>query len=252
MRGNFLHGIQFFFEGIHLILSPGLKRYILVPIIVNALLLVAIFIGIAFYIQHHLSQMFLNYPQWLMLVLGWLFWILYGIISLLIGTLIFTMLTNLIASPFYGMLSEVVEERIEGKKERPITATAVFLIWARTFLRECRKILYYIPWLILCLVFLIFPFTWVLFPIVWWLIMSWIMAIQYSDYAADNQGRPFKEMMATIKQEPLTAFGFGGAVSLAMTIPVVNVIVPAAAVAGGTAFWLSLKRSNNIITHNHK
>lgn len=245
MTGNIFHGVQYFFKGIHLVLSPGLKRYILVPLIINIFLLLGIIFGAAFLITTYMggfTGLFKAFPQWVILLFGWLFWILYTLISVMLGTLMFTMLTNLIASPFYGLLSEAVELTIE---HRPIANTAIKdfpALWYHTFMRELRKLWYFTPWLFLSLVLLILPLTWPLFPIVWFLVMSWIMAIQYCDYPADNQKIPLKQMIKTIKTVPLTALGFGGMVSLALAVPGLNLIIPAAAVAGGTLLWQNLKK----------
>lgn len=245
MTGNFFLGIQYFFDGIKQILSPNLRRYILVPIVVNIFLMIFIIIGGAYYIQQHFTSITADYPEWIIIILGGILWLLYAVVSLLVGTLIFTMLTNLIASPFYGLLSEAVEEKMEGQTIRTNTWSQMLVLWGHTFLRECRKIIYFIPWLFLCLIFLIFPLTWPLFPFIWWAIMSWIMAVQYTDYAPDNQQIPFKQMLSLLKTNTLTALGFGAATSIALTIPIFNLIVPAAAVAGGTIFWINLKKSTS-------
>lgn len=253
MQGNILTGIQYFFRGIKLILSPDLRRYIWVPIIVNLFLMIGIFVGIALFLQHYMVLFLASYPQWLILIAGGLFWILYSLISLLVGTLLFTMLTNLIASPFYGILSERIEEKVEGQIQRPFTMKMMLLLWYHTFLRECRKLLYFVPGLLICISFLIFPFLSPLFPIVWWAIMSWMMVVQYSDYAADNQGIPLKQMIITLKQQSLTTLSFGSIVSIALAIPILNIVVPLIAVAGGTLLWIDLnKQQDDLLKINSK
>jgi CysZ protein len=72
-------------------------------------------------------------------------------------------------------------------------------------------------------------------------VLSWILAIQYIDYQADNEQVSLRRMLFLLKHSPLTVFGFGAAVSLALLIPGANLFVPAAAVAGGTALWLSIR-----------
>ncbi len=240
MKDNILLGPHFFLQGLRLLLYPKIRRYIIVPLIVNVFLVAAIMIGIALYLNSHVITMIAHYPKWLLFFLGSLFWIFYLIISWLVGGFVFTMLTNLIASPFYGLLSEAVEERIEGELKRPHSMNFLEL-WYHTFIRECRKILYFIPWLLLCLLLLPFPVLWAFFPFVFWVILSWIFAVQYCDYAADNQQIPLKSLISTLQKNPLTALSFGGTITIALAIPGFNLIVPAAAVAGGTALFLEFK-----------
>lgn len=282
--GQFFSGALFLLHGFFLVFKPGLKRYIIVPIIMNTIVLSIIFIFLAIYLHTHIPSFLLTFPKWILIVLGGLFWVLYGLISLLVSTLIFTVLTNLIASPFYGLLAEKTAKGIQNHSldradnqvtfanevTNKMTITDVenaekiahsyinlsntsniakntllhtyILLIPRTLARELRKLLYFLPWLLLCLLFLIFPFAWPLLPFVWWVILSWILAVQYIDYQADNQQISLKQMIILLKKSPFKVFGFGAAVSLALLIPGANLFVPAAAVAGGTALWLSIQK----------
>lgn len=244
MLKNFFKGIQFFFQGFRLIFRPGLKRYIVIPIIFNAFLLIIIFSGLAFFLYHNLTPFVSSYPKWVIALFGWLFWLFYSFISLMVSTLVFTLLTNIIASPFYGLLAEVAAKDLtrttQQNEDNNNWLKTALTIAPRTLAREGRKLLYFLPWILLCLFLLIFPFAWPIFPFVWWVVLAWILAIQYIDYQPDNEHIHFKDVLVVLKQNPLIVFGFGTMVSLAMMIPGANLFVPPAAVAGGTALWLSL------------
>lgn len=239
MQNHLLNGAQFFFTGIKLTFSAGIRRYLIVPIIINMILLGTIFFVIAHYLNQYFSTLIAHYPNWLIIILGWLFWVLFWIASLLISSLIFTVLTNLIASPFYGLLAEEV-----AKRYSPIISVPSgnwLQILPMTFLRECKKLIYFLPWLLFSLLVLLVPITTLFAPFVWFVVLSWIFAIQYIDYEADNQRVSLQQMIKDLKQYPFTALGFGAMVSIFMMIPGANLFVPPAAVAGGTALWLSLK-----------
>ena len=49
----------------------------------------------------------------------------------------------------------------------------------------------------------------------------------------------FKELRARLRRRRALALGFGGAVVLATMIPVLNLFVMPAAVAGSAALWVS-------------
>jgi CysZ protein len=247
MGNQFVSGALFFFQGLQLVFKPGLKRYIVVPIIMNAIVLAGIFVLLAIYLHNHIRLVLDAYPSWIILLLGGFFWVLYGLISLMVSTLIFTLLTNLMASPFYGLLAEKTAKGLVNHSldkelvEINPSKNSLLLLIPRALAREFRKLLYFLPWLLLCLLFVIFPFAWPLLPFVWWVVLSWILAIQYIDYQADNEQVSLRRMLFLLKHSPLTVFGFGAAVSLALLIPGANLFVPAAAVAGGTALWLSIR-----------
>lgn len=244
IKDNFFNGPYYFFQGMHLVFAPNIKRYLFVPIVVNIILMSAIVIGIAIYLNRHLSGFLSSYSTWVVILLGGLVWILYITVSWLIGTIIFTMLTNIIACPFYGLLAESVEQKHEGRIDRSNPLNFWQMAY-HTFLRELRKLVYFVPWLLACLLLLPFPLLWPLFPFVWWGVMSWIMAVQYCDYCADNKQISFKKFMQTMHLYPFTTLGFGAAVSLGLTIPIFNLIAPAAAVAGGTTLFLRIQSGNS-------
>jgi CysZ protein len=268
---GFFKGIHYFFQGLGLIFKPNLRRYIVIPILCNAIILVIIFAGLAFYLYYHFTPFWASYPKWIITILGWLFWSFYSFMTLMVSSFIFTLLTNIIASPMYGLLADATTKLLlqnntesnlfsqnnmntasntrnpdsiqNNSTENPSSETwlkTALLTAPRTLAREARKLLYFLPWIILCLLLLILPFAWPIFPFVWGVVLAWIIGIQYIDYQPDNQRIPFKEVLVLLKQEVLTILGFGAIVSLAMMIPGANLFVPPAAVAGGTALWLAL------------
>lgn len=274
----FIQGAEFFIQGCRLIFQPGLKRYIVIPVICNAILLVLIFWSLASFLFGSLNPFFASYSKWVMMIFGWLFWIFYSLVSLLISSFVFTMLTNIIAAPFYGLLAAAsakilsngqntiantngntnanananakyqntnintnAEHTNTGNTNNTNWLKTAFWIAPRTLAREGKKLLYFFPWILLCLSLWIFPFIWFLIPFVWGIVLAWILAIQYMDYQPDNQEISFKEVMILLKQHPYQTLGFGTIVSVAMMIPGANLFVPPAAVAGGTALWLFLQ-----------
>lgn len=277
VSSSFIQGVYFFLQGIGLIFKPGLRRYIVIPIIFNAILLTLIFSTLALFLYHSLTPLITDYPKWVIVMFGWLFWIFYSFITLLVSSFVFTVLTNIIASPFYGLLAEAAAKLVGKEKQYKqylgitdqggITEQGdqraandqnqssnfnakdsnagwlktALVIAPRTLAREGRKLLHFLPWFLLCLLFIIFPFAWPFLPFVWWLVLTYFLAVQYIDYQPDNQQIHFKSVLKILKQHKLVVFGFGTVVSLAMLIPGANLFVPPAAVAGGTALWLSLQ-----------
>ena len=65
-----------------------------------------------------------------------------------------------------------------------------------------------------------------------------MMAIQYIDYPADNHKLGWNYMLAWLREKRWKSLGFGGRVYLVLLIPVVNILMMPAAVAGATLFWV--------------
>jgi CysZ protein len=239
MENNFVTGFHFFIKGIKLVLSPGLKRFIIIPIIINFFLFIGLILFLYSYVSDHFHAVIGSYPGWLTMILGWLFSFLFWAASFLFSTFLFTILTNIIASPFYGLLAEKTERQLSTSKLKP-SDLSLWALLPRTLAREARKLIYFMPWLLLCLILFIFPPTLPFAPFVWWIVLSWLLGVQYLDYVADNQQYSLKKMLKILKKVPFTILGFGGTVTLCMSIPGGNLIVPPAAVAGGVALWLAL------------
>ena len=59
-----------------------------------------------------------------------------------------------------------------------------------------------------------------------------MLAVTYIDYPMANHGIGFDELRARLRERRLLGFGFGGAVMIALAVPVLNFLVVPCAVAG--------------------
>lgn len=242
MRGNFIDGVGYLVDGFKLIFSKGLKRFILVPVTVNAIIFSTVIVYAAVELWNYFYGLSEGYPAWAVYSVGVFLFFIYTFLSILITATIFVFITNIIASPFYGILAEKTEKKLLGKSySAPMTIKSVLLIAPRALIRELRKLLSYLPWLLIGAFCFIFPLISLIAPLLWFVIMAWILAIQYVDYTPDNHGTDFPKTIKMLKQQPLTVIGFGIATSLLITFPILNLVVPPAAIAGGTKLWLDLK-----------
>ncbi|HAS61962.1 MAG TPA: sulfate transporter CysZ [Vibrio sp.] len=232
-------GFGYFFHGIELALSPGIRRFVLMPLLANIILVG----GALFYLFSHLDS-WIN--QWIGQLPEFLSWLSYILWPLLVLTILatfsyfFSTLANFIAAPFNGLLAEKVEEYLTGQKINDDGIMSVVKDTPRVLAREWRKLLYVLPKAIgLFLLLLIPALGQTLGPILWFIFTAWILAIQYCDYPFDNHKVSFNEMRYNLKQKQGKAYGFGVLVSLFTTIPILNLIVMPVAVCGATSMWVS-------------
>lgn len=234
-------GARYFIEGVRWLAHPRLRKYILIPLIVNGvlfLLLTWLFISLG-------GEFFSwnwNLPAWLDFlekILKWVAWLVIAIILLIAYGYSFNVITTIIAAPFYGVLAQQTEALMTGvpPPDEPWGRMIPRVIW-----RELVKLSYFIIRGLLVILLIVLLGTLLVLgvfaPVVGGLWSAWCMAIQYVDYPADNHQTPFRRLRKKLRRPLYSSVGFGGAVMLATIVPIVNIFVGPAAVIGGTIFWL--------------
>ncbi|EPT8453267.1 sulfate transporter CysZ [Vibrio fluvialis] len=239
MQAQQRSGLGYFFYGFDIAVSPGIRRFVLMPLLTNILLVG----GALYYLFSHLDS-WIN--DWMGQIPDWLSWLSYILWPLLVITILatfsyfFSTLANFIAAPFNGLLAEKVEEKLTGKKFNDDGVLAVVKDVPRIMAREWRKLVYVLPKAIGLFILLLIPaLGQTLGPILWFIFTAWMLAIQYCDYPFDNHKVTFNDMRNSLKQKQGKAYTFGMLVSVLTTIPVVNLFVMPVAVCGATAMWVN-------------
>lgn len=232
-------GFGYFFFGLELALTPGIRRFVLLPLLTNIILVG----GALFYLFSHLdtwiTQLIGQIPDFLSW-LSYLLWPLLAITILATFSYFFSTLANFIAAPFNGLLAEKVEEKLIGAPVNDDGLMSVIKDVPRVLAREWRKLLYTLPKAIgLFLLLLIPALGQTIGPLLWFLFTAWMLAIQYCDYPFDNHKVSFDQMRHNLKQKQGKAYSFGILVSVFTTIPILNLIVMPVAVCGATAMWVA-------------
>ena len=241
-------GMGYFFKGFELIQLKGIRRFVLIPLLINIL-----FFSVAFYFMFRELEYYMEIlvgwlPDWL----NWLssvLWPLAVLTILIIFSFIFSTAANWIAAPFNGLLSEKIELLL--LKEKSVTGQTVdggmmdiVKDIPRTLGRELQKLTYYLPRAIGFFILLwILP---VIGQVMWFLFVAWMMAVQYKDYPFDNHKIPFSIMKQTIQQDKGLSYSFGISVTVFSMIPIVNLIVMPVAICGATALWVDHYRDDFI------
>jgi CysZ protein len=231
-------GIGYFLRGLRLIFRSGLRRYVVMPLAINVLL----FAGLTWFgagqFEDFLNWLMPELPEWLQWSY-WLLWILFAVSALLILFFAFSLLANLIAAPFNGLLAEAVEFHLTG--QRPADGGG----WQKmlkelvpTLLDELRKLLYFAAWSLPFLVLFVIPVVNIIAPFAWLTFSAWMLALEYADYPMGNHGLRAAEQKRRLGQQRLLSLGFGSAVTVATMTPFLNFVVMPAAVAGATALWV--------------
>ena len=239
-------GFGYFFYGAKLAMSPGLRRYVMFPLLINFILIG----GALFYLFNQMGGWINDLMDLLPSFLSWLTYLLWPLISLVVVVSFmyyFSTLTNIIAAPFSGLLAEKVEQRLLGIEPKQESLTAFFKDIPRILAREWRKLVYTIPKMLGLFLLLLIPVVGqTIGPIAWFIFAAWMFAIQYCDYSFDNNKVDFITMRDQLKQKKSCAYGFGLMVTIFTTIPLINLFVLPVAVCGATAMWVTEFRQQSL------
>lgn len=239
---NLSGGLDYFAEGFRLIRQPGLRLFVIAPLIINTLVFYWMVTASYELFGGWMTALMEWLPSWLSF-LEWLFWPLYAVAIIMILAYCFVAVANLIGSPFYGILSEKVEQHLTGKKlESDDSWKALVATIPRSIAREIHKLIYYIPRAILLLILGFIPGVNLVAGVLWFGFSSWMMTLQYVDYPADNNNMSFAHLKRFAAERRWPSLSFGMLVYAVAMVPIVNLIAVPAAVCGATAFWVNEKQ----------
>jgi CysZ protein len=228
-------GASYFFKGFSLIREKGVRRFVFIPLVINALLFSVAFYFVYLELNFYMEKMMAWLPSWL----DWLsviLWPLAVLTVLVIFSFIFSTVANWLAAPFNGLLSEKMEAILHGQNTPKGNMLDIVTDIPRTLSREWQKLSYYVPRAIgFFIILLVLP---IFGQIIWFLFIAWMMAIQYKDYPFDNHKIPFTQMKEMLKQNQGLSYSFGITVALFSMIPIINLVVMPVAICGATALWV--------------
>jgi len=237
MKNSFTRGAGYVLTGLRWLPRAGLRGFVAIPLLINTLLFGG-GIWLAASQFQRLDQAVRGWlPDWLAW-LHWLLWLLFVLTVLVVIFYAFSLVANLIAAPFNGLLAERVEKMVNP--EGCVPPPPAEFSWREllfTPLAELRKLLYFIGWAIPVVVVSFVPAANMVAPVLWVISTSWMLALEYADYPLGNRGLNLQAQRQLLRQHWLLALGFGGMALLLTLIPVLNFLAMPAAVVGATLMW---------------
>lgn len=229
-------------KGFSLIFEKGTKRFSIAPLFINLILYMLIGLFLYGQFDRFIEWSVGSLPDWLSF-LGPVLWLMFAIIAVVATGYTFAIIAMLICSPFHGLLAEKVAENLGYRKfDEALTMATIYRITKRALGREFTKLKYNLPRMLGVLLLAVFlgfiPILNLLAPIVTLVWAAWSMAAQFIDFPADNDEIDFKSMLVKMRRKRSECLIFGGATTLLLSIPLVNLLTISAAVAGATKLWL--------------
>lgn len=236
MRDLF-RGAAYLLEGLRLVRQPGLRRYVLIPLLINVLL----FGGLLYFAYGWvggLVELLLGYLPGYLDWLGYLLWPLFALVGALVVFFGFSLLANLIGAPFNDLLAAAVARHLTGQSQEEGDWKTLFRELLPNLLSELRKLLYFLLRLIPLGILFLIPGLNLAAPFLWALFGVWMLALEYVSYPMGNRGLLFAQQRRWLREHRGLSLGFGAATLLGTLVPLVNFLVMPVAVAGATAMWV--------------
>lgn len=229
-----MNAIDALLQGIRMVLSPGLRRYVVVPVVISTVLY-GVLLGLLYTYLPGWGDAIMGYfPSWLHWM-SWLIWVLVMATSLVITYFTFTVVVAFLASPFYGLLAEQVERQLGGAGSQDERGWRQLI--GDSVRREWQKLKFILPRMLLLFVVGFIPGTQPFMPFAWLLLSAWCLAIQYLDYVMDNHQVSFAHMRQLLWQRKGQTLLFGLLLTPLIIVPVLNLLIMPAAVAAGVVLW---------------
>jgi CysZ protein len=238
---SYFKGADDCIAGFKLILNPGLRRFVIVPLVIN----IALFGTVIYFLSKKIDSWVTHLlPSWLSF-LEFILWPLFAITIFLIVFYSFTMLANLIAAPFNSLLAARVEAMLGHQAGEEMSSDAIWKVALRSIGSELVKTIYFIKWLIPLLILTFIPGLNIIAPAAWFIYAAWSYALEYTDYPLGNHEQLFPAVREYNRKNRMRALGFGSVVFLMTSIPFLNFLAMPVAVCGATQLTVKIKKQNH-------
>ena len=198
---NPAYALNCFIQGLKLLNRAELRKYLLIPVLINFVLYSVVFALGYYYISDLITQ---SIPGWLSWM-EWIIWPLFFISFSIVGFFTFTIIANLIASPFYSQLAaktlDVITEQTNNIEEQPVN---------QVILAEIKRAVYLISRMLPLLILFIIPMINLIAPFLWVLFGAWGMGLEFMAYPLENQGQLFAQQKEEAKARRIGVLTFGG------------------------------------------
>jgi len=228
-----------FRAGKFLLRHPSLLRFVLIPFLIN----VSLFSGLVYYgiqfFDEFVAKLIPSGEAWYWVIVFYSLWVIAAAVTAVLVFFTFTVVGNLIASPFNDLLSTKTEELISGARGDEKFSLRQF--WSdslQILLTELKKILIFV--VIMALLFLLnfLPgIGSVVFSVFAFLLTVFFLVLEYFGFVAYRKRLGFREQRKFIWSRFSMSFGFGVGVMALLTLPLLNFICIPLGVIGATQMW---------------
>jgi CysZ protein len=236
--GGPLQGARYVLRGLGVLSTPGLRRYVILPILLNLLLLSGVILlgvqGFSAVMDWAIAGTVGELPGAFRAVL----WVIF---ALLVGWMllnVFVATSTLLGSPFYALLSQRLETMLRGEPAPQASWKEIWEEVCHTLVQELHKFAYFLLLAIPFLLLFLIPGVNFAAPFLFLLYSCWVMGLECIDFPLANHLIPFAVQRRILRQRMVRTMSFGSTALLLSLIPGINLVALPAAVAGATILWV--------------
>jgi CysZ protein len=237
---DFPRGFFLAFRGGRLLLHhPRLFKYVIVPFLINVTVFsLSIFLGLRFF-QDVVAQLLPQGEAWYWAIVYYALWTVAVLVTLVLVFFTFTVVGNLIASPFNELLSERTEDLLLGRSaEEPFALGVFFRDMGRAWLVEIRKMSFFVLAMAALLLLNLLPLVGsLLYGFFSVLLTLFFLAWEYLGFVHERKRRSFPEQRQYLMRRKGLVLGFAAGVLLMLAIPFLQLFCIPVAVVGATLLW---------------
>lgn len=245
--GHFSRGFFSPFRSVKLLRQhPRLILYILIPFLIN----IAVFTGAVYLGLDFFGSTVVEYiPQgeaWYWSILYWFLWVVAVLLTCVLVFFSFTVVGNLVASPFNDLLSERTEQILSGHGNDEKFSLRRFLSDAwKTLLLEARKM-----WVFVVVMLLILPLNLLpgigsaIYTVLAVSLTLFFLCVEYLGFTMVRKHLFFSEQRRFIFARKFLMLGFGCGVMAMLAIPFFQFFCIPLAVIGATRLWCDEQGEN--------
>lgn len=245
---SFGRGFSYPFRAAKFLLKrPGLLKYLAVPFSINLLIFsLAVYFGVDLF-DGLLGQYLPAGEQWYWVVLNYLAWIVAFLLTAVLVFFSFTVVGNLIASPFNELLSERTEEVIFGHASAQSFSLGRFWSEARHAMGvELKKQLFFILGMIFLFMLNLVPALGApVYAVLAPLFTLFFLVVEYLGFVLMRKQISFSRQQGYVLKKPILMLGFGCGVFCLLAIPLLQFFCIPLAVVGATMLWCDFPLPEN-------
>ena len=222
-----------------LLKRPRLLRYLAIPFCINLLIFsLSVYFGIDLF-NGLLEQYLPTGDAWYWVLLNYLAWIAAFLLTAVLVFFSFTVVGNLIASPFNELLSERAEEVVSGTaSDQPFSLRRFWSEARHAMGVELKKQLFFIAGMIaLFMINLIPAFGAPVYAVLAPLFTLFFLVVEYLGFVLMRKQLRFGRQRGYVLKRPLLMLGFGCGVFCLLAIPLLQFFCIPLAVVGATLLW---------------
>ena len=227
--------------------KPGLLKYLAIPFVINVLIFsLSVYFGLDLF-EGLLETYTPGTEVWYGMILYYLAWTVAMLLTAVVVFFSFTVIGNLIASPFNELLSEHTEALQVGRQ--PEERFSVGRFWkeaTHAIAVEVKKLSVFILCMLLLLAINLIPgIGSVIYAVLAPIFTLFFLVVEYMAFVLMRKQLTFAQQRQYISGKPVMMTGFACSIFCLLTIPFLQFFCIPLAVVGATLLWCDFPREGS-------